>query len=641
MQNSSFFKVPRFLASIGFLFLCFIAVLYWPGMNGDFVLDDFGNIPPLYKVYKTNGFWYAVFSGNSGPLGRPLALLTLLLQYDSWPNPYNFKCVNIVIHLANSILVFWLTRLLTPYLFPSQRYERYVLIALCIAFVWAVLPIQVSTVLYVIQRMVLLSTFFMLAGMVAYVFARNALIDGRYYLSLCFFVLFFAMALFAILSKESGLLIFAYLACIELLIATQSPISNKYWKVMLWGGILAPLILFCFYLCYKNFYEVYTLRPFTLAERLLSESRIVWVYIHQIIFPEPSKLGLYHESFPISRSLFNPISTLISCVAWLAVAATMVWALFKKKVQLYFPCLWFLAGHLMESTVIALELYFEHRNYLASLGIVFLGFGGVSLLYGKMHSIFIKRFFLGVCATYVVALIVILKMQTTLWGTPLLFNYIHATERTESIRARSLLVSYYQSVGKSKEAYVALGEIEKDFPSEPAILFLKFQFICAYPDIAPLPVVNEYRHVLQSGDFSNGAFQAIEDLLEMTAGDGCRGLDRAIIFNALSLLKTNKGYTHKYYFLARFESILHLQNKNLRGAIDALAAIPYRGYEDAVSYARLLASAGEYQKALFEIDSARKNIGRGMIKAHNEQELKELSEVINNDIKHSAPDNLR
>lgn len=640
MQNSSFFTDTRFLVGIGFLFLLLIVAFYWSGLNGDFALDDFGNIPPLFEVYKANGFWYAIFSGNSGPLGRPLTLLTLLLQYEYWPYPYTFKFANLIIHLANASLVFWLSRLLVPYLFSSLKSGQCNLISLCVAFVWAILPIQVSTVLYVIQRMVLLSTFFMLAGMIAYFHARDALIKKNYYLSLFLFVVFSAIVLFAILSKESGLLIFAYLVCIELLVATKIPIPSKYWKWMLWGMLWAPLILFCVYLYYIKFYQGYAVRPFTLTERLLSESRVVWVYIHQIILPEPGKLGLYQESFPISRNLFNPISTLISCAAWLATFALIMWALFKKKVQLYFPCLWFLAGHLMESTVISLELYFEHRNYLASLGVIFLGVAGAAFLYGKIKSLFIKRLFLGVGATYLVVLIVVLKMQTNLWGNPLMFNYVHATERPESIRARSLLVSYYQSVGKSKEAYIALEKIEKDFPAEPAILFLKLQFMCVYPKLVPVPIIRDYAHVLQFGDFSNGAFQAIDDLLEMTAGDGCKELDRKSIFEAIALLKANKAYTHKYYFLARFEAMLQLQNKNLLGAIDALASIPNRGYEDAVGYARLLASAGEYKKALLEIDSARKNIGSGFTKAHNEQELKELSEIINNDIKLSPADNL-
>ncbi len=640
MQNFAFFSGNRFWACLGFIFLSLIAALYWSGLNGDFALDDFGNIPPLFEAYKANGFWYAAFSGNAGPLGRPLTLLTLLLQYESWPHPYTFKFANLVIHLANTGLVFWLSRLLIPYLFGSVKSGQCSLISLGVAFVWAILPIQVSTVLYVIQRMVLLSTFFMLAGMITYFYARHALIKKSYFLSLSLFVAFFAIVLLAILSKESGLLIFAYLVCIELLIATKSPIPNKYWKWMLWGMLCAPLILFCLYLYHIKFYQGYAVRPFTLTERLLSESRVVWIYIHQIILPEPRQLGLYQESFPISRSLFNPISTLISCAAWFAIFVMLIWALFKKKVQLYFPCLWFFAGHLMESTVISLELYFEHRNYLASLGIVFLGLGALAFLYGKIQSLFIKRLFFGVVITYLAILITILKMQTNLWGSPLMFNYVHATERTESIRARSLLVSYYQSVGNAKEAYIALETIEKDFPAEPAILFLKLQFTCVYPNLAPPPVIRDYTSVLQSGDFSNGAFQGIDDLLEMTAGGGCKALDRKSIFEAIALLKTNKSYSHKYYFLARFESMLHLQNKNLLGAIDALASIPNRGYEDSVGYARLLASVGEYKKALLEIDSARKNIGSGFAKAHNEQELKELSETINNDIKLSPADSL-
>lgn len=640
MQIFSLLKDNRFQAFIGLIFLFLVAVIYWPGLNGDFALDDFGNIPPLFEIYRANGFWYAAFSGSSGPLGRPLTLLTLLLQYESWPHPYTFKFANLVIHLANTCLVFWLSRLLIPHLFRFLKSGHYTVISLCVAFVWAILPIQVSTVLYVIQRMVLLSTFFMLVGMIVYFYARNALIKNNYYLSLSLFVLFSGVVVLAILSKESGLLIFAYLVCIELLIAQKSPIPNKYWKWVLWWLLCVPLLLFCLYLYHIKFYQGYSVRPFTLTERLLSESRVVWAYVHQIILPEPSKLGLYQESFPVSRSLFSPISTLISCIAWLEIFVILIWALLKKKVQFYFPCLWFFAGHLMESTVISLELYFEHRNYLASLGIIFLVFGAIAFLYGKVQSLFIKRLFFGVAVTYLAVLIIILKMQTTLWGNPLMFNYVYATERTESIRARSLLVSYYQSVGKAKEAYIALEAIEKDFPAEPAILFLKLQFTCVYPDLAPAPVIREYTHVLQSGDFSNGTFQGIDDLLEMTAGDGCKALDRKSIFEAIGLLKTNKAYSHKYYFLARFESMLQLQNKNLSGAIDALASIPNRGYEDSVGYARLLAAVGEYNKALLEIETARKNIGNGFAKAHNEHELKELSETINADIERSASESL-
>lgn len=612
-----------------------LVFFYIPGLIGEFVLDDYGNLPPLFDAIKSHGFWYGVFSGTSGPLGRPLTLFTFALQSNFWPNPYYFKCINLVIHVINATLIFCLVRLLSSYFLSSLKSQYYNFFALFVAVTWAVLPIHVSTVLYVVQRMVLLSTFFILAGIICYVVARVFLDEKRYILSLVFFFHTLLFALLAVLSKESGLLIFAYLLCVEQIIKIKKPIANSSYKLIINICLIAPLVFFVIYLFHLKFYNGYLVRPFSLSERLLTESRVLWIYIHQIIFPKPSDLGLYHDAFNVSRGFLEPLSTLFACVGWFFVVAGVIWSLLKKKVHIFFPCLWFFSGHLMESTVIPLEIYFEHRNYLASLGVVL----GIAFLFLAMFKIvdnkILKLMFVIFVGSYLVVLASILMMQTKLWGNPLLFKYVHATERFNSIRARALLVDFYQEQGKNREAYNALESIEKDFPNEPALYFLKLQFLCVYSGWTDTINLDLYAKVLQQGEFSNGALKAVDDLVSFKDQNKCQSVSYYLMFKSLMLFKSNKNYAHKYHYIARYESKLYLQLNDINGAINALGSINYRGYEDSISYARLLASMRRFDEALVAVDVAKRNLGAGVIKYQQEAELNELEMFIHDDIKNS------
>ena len=143
--------------------------MYWPGLTGVFMLDDFSSLPTLYTTIENCGLWCGTMSGSTGPTGRPISLLTFALQADFWPDPYSFKLFNVFIHMANAALVFLILRLILKRLNPSLPYFY---IALFSAVLWAVWPLQVSSVLYAIQRMVLLSSFFVLLGVLFYLFFR-------------------------------------------------------------------------------------------------------------------------------------------------------------------------------------------------------------------------------------------------------------------------------------------------------------------------------------------------------------------------------------------------------------------------------------------------------------------------------------
>ncbi|MGH7191946.1 MAG: tetratricopeptide repeat protein, partial [Candidatus Saccharimonadales bacterium] len=95
--------------------LAAVALAYAPGLGGDFMFDDITNIVrnpflPLDNL-GVHEILRAAFSVRSGPLYRPISMLSFALNlYFFGPHPYSFKLVNVIIHLANALLLLWLTR---------------------------------------------------------------------------------------------------------------------------------------------------------------------------------------------------------------------------------------------------------------------------------------------------------------------------------------------------------------------------------------------------------------------------------------------------------------------------------------------------------------------------------------------------
>jgi tetratricopeptide (TPR) repeat protein len=109
----------------------------------------------------------------------------------------------------------------------------------------------------------------------------------------------------------------------------------------------------------------YTMRDFTVMQRVLTQFRVVIFYITLILFPHPSRLNLIHD-FTISQSLINPITTLLSFGVIMGLVGLALYTA-KKDRLISFCILWFFGNLVIESSVIGLELVFEHRTYLPSM----------------------------------------------------------------------------------------------------------------------------------------------------------------------------------------------------------------------------------------------------------------------------------
>jgi hypothetical protein len=360
----------RFLPGLAALAILLLTVaIYAPGLHGPFLLDDIGNLEPLDRWMKGSLNWHAVvFDNRSGPTGRPLSMATFLLDVlrTGQLNSFSFKPTNLVIHLISGLLVLALaSEVFRAVGWPEKR-RQWSAVALMTTWLW--LPIQVSTVLYIIQRMAQLSAMWMLATVALYLFARRILVQrtsiGRMAL---LWIGVPALALLALLSKENGALALPLAAVAEwaLFDRTRRPRSIL---VFLGVTVVVPtLCVIAYILVHPGFFtRGYAVRDFTLGQRLLTEPRIMWDYLQTSVLPVGSRMGIYHDNYVISTSLWQPWTTALSIFAWLAL---LVWAMLWRRHAPVFALgvVAYLAAHVIESGPIALELYFEHRNYLPSV----------------------------------------------------------------------------------------------------------------------------------------------------------------------------------------------------------------------------------------------------------------------------------
>ena len=192
---------------IGLLLLIafWVSILYWPGLHGPYFLDDLQTID-LKQPKELN--WSELLSkslqNHTGPVGRPISVLSLSLNYVLLGGePFYFKLINLILHVVTGFSIGWFVYLLILSLYPSKL-KKAKLVAMFCAIIWLIHPLQVSTVLYAVQRMTQLSALFTLLGLISYLYGRLTHKKYFYLGSLIFFPL-------AILSKETGFLFVFYL----------------------------------------------------------------------------------------------------------------------------------------------------------------------------------------------------------------------------------------------------------------------------------------------------------------------------------------------------------------------------------------------------------------------------------------------
>lgn len=394
-----------------------LVLVYLPGLRGDFAFDDYRTIVenPSLELHSLHpdALLDAAMSGiGTGPLARPLAMLSFAANRSlTGLAPWPYKATNLAIHALNALLVWALVGRLLTHLAPTAPRGA----AWLIAALWALHPINLTSVLYVVQRMTSLSATFMLLTLLVYTGCRQRQLRmqevARAWPLACLF-----LAVLALLCKEAALSLPFYLLLIELCVRapTRRPLSNTA-RALFSGMALLVLCVGVWYFL-RDIAPGYRGREFSLAERLWSEARVMFAYLRLLLVPAPGAFALFHDDMVLSRAWLTPPTTLLA-VLGLLVLSVLVYRRRTQQPYLAFGWGWFLLGHALESTVIPLELMHEHRNYLPGLGIVV----ALTLAMGDLLVGASRARFLRLCALLALALLAgVTWSRAALWADPLL-----------------------------------------------------------------------------------------------------------------------------------------------------------------------------------------------------------------------------
>ena len=348
------------------LLVIVVILIYTDTLTTPFIFDDLSNIKnnPHIRIpaLSLENLSWAGF--HSPETRRPVANISFALNY--YFNGYNlvgYHLVNILIHIACGIFLYFLAKatLQTPAL--RSRYQNFGWIPFLAAFLWLVHPLQTQSVAYLVQRMNSMAAMFYVLSMLLYAqFRLKSLSRAKWgYFAGCV-----AAAILGFGTKEITATLPVFIILYEWYFFQE--LSGQWIRrhiIVIGGVFLVCLILTLAYLDYHPLARIlasYRIREFTPLQRILTESRVVIFYISLLLWPNPARLNLDHD-FSISYSLMNPGTTLLSITA---IAALIVLAILiaRKHPLASFGILWFFGNLAIESSIFGLELVFEHRNYL-------------------------------------------------------------------------------------------------------------------------------------------------------------------------------------------------------------------------------------------------------------------------------------
>jgi len=363
------------------LLLIMIFLAYVNTFHASWHLDDISNIVHNQNVHVSSltfEDWAkslrAPFSDpteKSFDLYRPVAMLTFALNwYFGGTNVFGYHLINITIHCATAIFLFFTCSelLKAPNLKGRFQGHEY-MVAFLAAALWALHPIQTQAVTYIVQRMASLAALFYIAGIYAFIKGRTSHAIGPkislYGLSL--FVFLLAMG-----SKQNAVTLPIALLLIELVFHSDFEFFRNGKGLWIIAAICTAFMILMCLIVYlysdslsANILTGYERRPFSMYERFITQFRVLCLYLFQIIYPIPQQFSIIH-AIQFSTSLTSPWTTLPSMLG-IGLLVVLSLGYMNRFRLLSFAGLFFFLGHSVESSILPLELVFEHRNYLPTL----------------------------------------------------------------------------------------------------------------------------------------------------------------------------------------------------------------------------------------------------------------------------------
>lgn len=599
-------------------------IVYHPGLEGGFLFDDYPNLSPMGDygdIDNWNGFKRFVISGFSGPTGRPLSLATFLINDNTWPSDAaSFKYTNLLIHILVGLVLGWATLFLMRLWGMSERTA--VWIALLNMAIWLLHPHMVSTTLYIVQRMAQLATLFMLTGLLGYLYGRSLLKTSCVKAHIVMSLSVMLGTALAVVSKENGALLPLLILVVEFCSPQVMRRFRPDWRWFLLFLWLPSLVVLGYLISKLNFHpDIWPTRPFNQVERLMSQGRILWEYIYLLLLPSIESRGLFQDGIIISRGWFDPVTTCISAAAW-AVVTFLAFALRQRWPAFSLAVLFFLAAHLVESSVIGLELYFEHRNYMASV-FLFLPLVIAAVTYANKSS-WVLVFL--VCGAALLWLASFTWQRATLWGNTAHLQSYWALSSPESARAQNHLATQLFRQGRIEEGLHFLEDASNRLSGSSLLtaqlLLQRVQYGLATEYDFKLA---EERLIKQQ--FDAQTLLGLRVIAESLARKGTRSDYRQLMIELLEVLEAQPHYNKvsTFYRLAPYlKGLIYLAEGNLHHAVInlSLAINRYADIDAALAMVARVASAGHPKEAMNLLVKAEQVYSRqSIIKLKNSKEL--------------------
>ncbi len=520
---------------------------YAPGLGGGFLFDDFNNLSQLGEfggVHDLRSLALYLSSGNADPTGRPLALLSFLIDANNWPaDPESFKRTNILLHLLNGLLLAWVLLELGRKLGLEEA--RAQAAALLGSALWTLHPLFVSTTLYVVQREAMLPAGFTLLACLLWLAGRQRFMHRqRGGLALLLAASCLCTAL-ATLCKANGMLLPLLLLVMEwTLLQERDTLPNdparvrRFMRIRRWLLVLPSVLLAAWLLSRlpSAFSGNAGTRPWSVAQRLITEPRVLCNYLGLLWIPRASAASIFNDGFRASTDLLHPWTTL-PALALIAALLTAGFRLRRCQPALAFAILFYFAGQVLESTLIPLELYFEHRNYLPALPM----FWPLALWLTDAGSL--RRLRWAVAALLPVVLVMLCNARVGIWGRPFDQALLLAQVDTDSARAQTNAAQYLAAVGRPDLAADRLRLALKAMPDEAQLAVNLVDTECATGAVS--------RAAIESAEYalSNNHEQAelvqhwLVGAIGAAAQGTCKGLDFQTASELIAAMRRNPHYS--------------------------------------------------------------------------------------------------
>lgn len=423
---------------------------YGNALSGPFFLDDGDHLGDNRHLRVTSlsprALYEAAFLGPSP--NRPVPKLTFALDhYRAGLSTFHFRAVNVALHALAAFMAYILLSMVLNAPGTSERFRsRRRTIAFCAAFLWMLSPVQTQSVSYIVQRMNILAALFYLSAFAAYIKARTSPRPG---FRAAWFALCGLCALLGAGSKENAAMLPFFLLLYEwFFFRDLDPAWLKRRGILYF--LAATVFLLAVGLVAMGFHPAkslsgpYQVRDFSMAERLFTQARVVVHYISILVAPLPQRLNFDHD-FSLSTGLFSPVTTFLAALFLLAAALSSLF-LAKRHRLLSFCILWFFGNLGMESSIIGLEMVFEHRVYLPSVFFFLAVTLGIFSLTGK------SRYAVAACVVLALASGVGTRARNEAWAGEIPMWQDAVKKSPKKARPRySLAIALYRQ-GRAAEA---------------------------------------------------------------------------------------------------------------------------------------------------------------------------------------------